>query len=92
MKGPSGLVHLLTLVHPLVFPVFGVESTDLQPAQFESEARSELLKSSTFGLAVLFVDLVEDVSMVANKDKVSLVVESHDLSSFEVRFVREERS
>jgi hypothetical protein len=72
-------------VNPLKLTKLGVKSSFLEPSQFESEPGSKLLQVAPFSV-------LENVSMPSKKDKVSLIVESSDLTAFKLWDVRKERS
>jgi len=74
---------LLSARKPLILPKLGVEAPHLQPTHLQSEARAELLQFG-FRLVVIFLlPLPEDIPVVANKQKVTLVVKRDHLSAFE---------
>ena len=75
---------------PLVFAVNIVESTNLQPTRFESEARSQLLQLRLLRcfkhipmLSYLHNKYTEDDGSTY-KDVVSLIVESYHTTTIEV--------
>ena len=69
---------------PLKLSKLGVKRPLLQPPQFQSKPRSELLQVTAF-------PVLENIPMPSKKDKVSLVVECSYLTALEFRDVRKER-
>ena len=65
-------------MHPLELPVFRVESSLLQGAEFERESGPDLPE------AHLLPVLAEPVQMMAEEDVVSLVVERHHATTCRV--------
>ena len=68
----------MSFVHPLELPVFRVESSFLQGAEFERESGPDLPE------AHLLPVLAEPVQMMAEEDVVSLVVERHHATTCRV--------
>lgn len=78
---------LLVLLFGDVFKLteLGIESAVLHRQQLQREARSELLQSRCFGV-------VNNVAMVTEEDKVTLIVESHDPAAVKIGLGREDGS
>ena len=73
--GPLGL-HLVPAEEPDIFTVLGVEETLLDPHEFEREPGPDFLEPR-LGPGR------EDMAMVADKDKVALVVDGDEVSTRE---------
>ena len=74
----------MSLVNPFILAELGIESALLERAQLERELGPELLKTDLFGVA-------EDVAMVPEEDKITLVVKRDAMAAFVLRVMREER-
>jgi hypothetical protein len=74
----------MSLVNPLILAELGIESTLLERAQFEGKLWPKFLQTDLFGVA-------EDVAMVPEEDKITLVVERDAVAAFVLRIVWEER-
>ena len=80
----------LRLVLPLVLAVLRVKRANLQALEPQREARSELLQTRGDALLLAFALLLEDVAVVAEEDKIALVVQRDDLPAAKLRVVRHE--
>lgn len=74
----------MSLVNPFILAELGIESALLKRAQLERELGPELLKTDLFGVA-------EDVAVVPEEDKVTLVVKRDAVAAFVLRVVWEKR-
>ena len=72
---------------PFILPELRVEDSLLQILQLEGESRAQLLEIRL----ELFSIFLVDVTMMSNENKVTLIVEGHDLSPFELRILAKEQ-
>jgi len=76
---------ILFLIHPNVFARDGVKSTELQASKLQTKSGSKFLEFGDRFRHSLFVfkffASLDDISVMAEKDEVPLVVEGGDLST-----------
>ena len=80
---PATGIHLFSFVHPFKLAVFGVKRALLQRPQLQREPWSQFLQTNLFRI-------LENVSVVSKKDKVSLVVKGHNRPTCELWLLREQ--
>lgn len=80
----SRTFHLLAFANPFVFSKLGIKGTLLQPLHLEREARAQLLQACTSFVALLAVN----IAVVAHEYEITLVVEGHHLTTFELRLLQ----
>ena len=76
------------MVDPLVFSKLRIENALLQPLELEGKSRAQLLQS---GARTVFF-LAVDITMMSNKDEITLIVKRDNLAAFELWLVREKRA